>query len=365
MPLLHKPSTNSSQHAATPARTERRSSKTAIILAAVVIVVLLALLSHAGFHWHNLGQTFRHLAIRPLLAALVAIYVAFALRSVRWSLLLHAEDDMPAEHTGPFSTVAPQIIGFTATALFGRLADLVRPWLIARRLKTSLATQLAVYSVERVLDLAAAAAIIASPLLLPSRDASQHKAVAHIAAVALIAVLGLTVIVVAMRVLGERLPLWIERNFSRISPGFSSKAAAAVRDFQHALHGLRAGRFLGAVAVSLLMWGCIAVSYMLSARVCQSSPELAVLSFAATMPILAASLGGSLLQLPGLGWLTQVGLLAATIHATTGAALEPATACGVVIICVTTLSIIPPGLVAAHFGGIRLRDVSSQAHEAS
>ena len=36
-----------------------------------------------------------------------------------------------------FALLGPQVIGFTGVALFGRLADLVRPYLIARRVKVT------------------------------------------------------------------------------------------------------------------------------------------------------------------------------------------------------------------------------------
>lgn len=314
------------------------------------------------FHWRDLTDTFAHLSIPPLLGGLAAIYVAFVLRAPRWFLLLSAEVAPSPTQNGAFSTFAPQVIGFTATALFGRIADLVRPWLIARRLQTSLATQLAVYSVERVLDLAAAALIIASPLLFSARSSAHHAAIVRTSALAAVAVLGLAVAVLAMRLSGERLPATLGRLLARFSPSLSRKAAAAVRDFQAILHGLRPARLLAASGISLLMWAAIALTYTLCARACGSSPALALLTFGATMPILATSLGGSLLQLPVLGWLTQVGLLAAALHATTGVPLEPATACGVLIVCVTTLSVIPAGLVAAHLSGIRLRDVSAESH---
>ena len=57
------------------------------------------------------------------------IYVCYWLRAMRWSVLLKSL--RPASTSEVFPA---QIIGFTAVALFGRLADLARPYIIARQL---------------------------------------------------------------------------------------------------------------------------------------------------------------------------------------------------------------------------------------
>ncbi len=71
--------------------------------------------------------------------------------------------------------VGPQFIGFTAVAMFGRLADLVRPYLVARRTGLPVSSQVAVYTIERMFDLGAAAVVFScalalSPANLPHRD---------------------------------------------------------------------------------------------------------------------------------------------------------------------------------------------------
>jgi hypothetical protein len=74
------------------------------------------------------------------------------------------------------------------------------------------------------------------------------------------------------------------------------------------------------------------------------------------MLLLASGLGGSLLQLPVLGWFTQIAVLAAALHGFFAVPIETATACGAVILLVTNLCIVPAGLLAAHLQGIGLRD---------
>ena len=339
-----------------------RSSTPPLLFLAILCLALavLALRARQPFQWRALAGTFRSLSVVNLVAGVAAIYAGYGLRALRWSLLLD-QDHRPPGRFSAFSTLSPQLIGFTVTTLFGRAADLARPWLIARRLRTSLATQLAVYAVERVLDLAAAAVLIASSLLLPKHDDAGHVALVRTASLALVGVLGLLAAGLTLRLAGDALPSAVGRVFGGASPRLADALPAAIRDFQAALRQIGAARLLAAAAVSLLMWTGIAASYLLSAHACRATATLAGLSFAGVMPILAVSLGGSLLQLPVLGWFTQAALLAAALHTMDGVALAPATACGVIIVAVTSLSVLPLGFAAARAEGLPLRDISREA----
>ena len=127
--------------------------------------------------------------------------------------------------------------------------------------------------------------------------------------------------------------------------------------------GLRAistlAEFALAAAISLAMWALIGCVYWQTAHAFTQTPELAHLSFSRTMLLMAASLGGSLLQLPGLGWFTQIAATAAAMHAFYGAPIEAATACGALLLCVTSLSIVPAGLLFARLEGINLRQAAN------
>ena len=76
------------------------------------------------------------------------------------------------------------------------------------------------------------------------------------------------------------------------------------------------------------------------------------------MLLLATSLGASLLQLPILGWFTQIAALAATYRAFYGVPVEAASACGTLTLLTTWISIMPAGLIAARLQGINLRDAA-------
>ena len=54
----------------------------------------------------------------------------------------------------PFGTlVSYTLIGFTAVVLTGRPGEFVRPYLIAKKAKVPISTQIAAWVIERILDL--------------------------------------------------------------------------------------------------------------------------------------------------------------------------------------------------------------------
>jgi hypothetical protein len=77
-----------------------------------------------------------------------------------------------------------------------------------------------------------------------------------------------------------------------------------------------------------------------------------------------ASGGASVLQLPVIGWFSQIGLVAVALVAILGATPEAATACGATLLLITFLSIIPAGLIWAQFDNINLRKVTVESENA-
>src|SRR5450631_3687518 len=102
------------------------------------------------------------------------IYFAYAFRSVRWARLLKHN-----KLVAPFSLLGTQVIGFTAVALIGRVADPVRPYLVAKKTGLPLSSQIAVYIIERLFDAGSMALIFSIAVLwVPQPDVA--KATAHL-----------------------------------------------------------------------------------------------------------------------------------------------------------------------------------------
>jgi hypothetical protein len=95
-----------------------------------------------------------------------------------------------------------------------------------------------------------------------------------------------------------------------------------------------------------------------------ASPQLAHLTLAKCMLLMASSMAASGFQLPVIGWFTQIGIVAAAISGFFGVAPEPATACAATLLLVTFLGIIPVGLVWARFEHVSLRKVAAESGHA-
>jgi hypothetical protein len=251
--------------------------------------------------------------------------------------------------------------------LFGRLADLTRPYLVARRTQLSVSSQVAVYTVERMFDMGSAALIFSGALaFMPKTPPMPHaEVIARLGRGSLLATLVLAIFAVALRVTGEAVARFAGMVFGVISAKLGESVAEKIRGFRDGLRVITSVReFLYALALSLVMWGMIAAAYVQCAHAFTGTPQLAHMTFAQTMILLASSVAGSVLQLPIVGWFSQIGVTAAAMTGVLGVGVEAATACGAVILAVCSLSVIPVGLIYARFEQISLKTVAEESAQA-
>ena len=154
------------------------------------------------------------------------------------------------------------------------------------------------------------------------------------------------------------------RGFARGTVGLLSKSAGEsiatkIVGFRDGLNALSSARDFGVVVLlSLTMWVLIGFAYLQTANAFIHTPELANLTFSRTMLLMAVSIGGSLLQLPIIGWFTQIAVTAAAMHTFYGAPIEAATACGAMLLVVTFLCIIPTGFIYSQVEHVSLKRVA-------
>jgi hypothetical protein len=344
-----------SKPAAVPAKPGLFNARALILLAVLVVACgVWASRAHVHFDWRTLGVQLRSVSPTEIIIGCLICYACMFLRAWRWAVLLG-----PIRKTSAAKMFGPQLIGFALVGLFGRVADLARPYLIARRTQTTVATQLAIYSIERAFDLGAAAILFSVTLAFAPHNMPHHEAFARAGAVSLAATAFLAGFAVALRLAGGRVASLAERMLKPVSPSFATKARELILSFSEGLRIVSSlGEFSAALALSLLMWLGIASAYIECAHAFHASPLLAHLSIAATMLMLATSMGGSLVQLPVVGWFTQIALLAAALHGFFGVPLETATAWSTVVLIVLNLILIPGGLVAARLEGMSLMDAA-------
>jgi uncharacterized membrane protein YbhN (UPF0104 family) len=82
-----------------------------------------------------------------LIASIVTTFVTYALRAVRWQLLLK-----PLKHIHLDGLLSATLLGFSAIYLLGRPAELVRPAWVSRRERVPFGASLSIIVVERLLD---------------------------------------------------------------------------------------------------------------------------------------------------------------------------------------------------------------------
>jgi uncharacterized protein (TIRG00374 family) len=314
------------------------------------------------FDWHTFVAQLQQADWKLFGLGVLLVWAGYCIRAVRWALLLR-----PTKRVSSTSLLGTQVIGFTAVALFGRLADLVRPYLVSRRTGIPLTAQVAVYTVERMFDMGSVALIFAVVLLAaPDRASLPHpELINRTALVALAVVLAFVCFAFFVRAAGHK----VADLFGKALGALSSKLGESVREkilvFRDGLNAIDSfAGFLQALVLSLVMWVMIAYSYLESLRAFSASPQLAGMTLSRCMLLMATSTAGSIVQLPVIGWFTQIGIVAKAMQSFFGVAPEPALGAGTMLLVVTFMSIIPVGLVWSRFEHVSLKKLTEESEVA-
>ncbi len=322
-----------------------------------VVVALIAYASHhAHFNWSVLAAQVHYVSWDNIVFGAAMIYLAYIVRAVRWAVFLKR-----TKKVGLFSLLGTQVIGFTAVALLGRVADLTRPYLVARKTRTDLGLQVAVYAVERMFDAGSMVLIFALTLLLaPDRASLPHADNARrFAEGGLAGCVALIALAFAVRLSGEAIASWAE---SKIKSKAGTAIAAKIRAFRDGLSAISSiGDFLQAAGLSLLMWAMIASGYLSTVRAFNAAPALAHMTLTRCVILMVASMASSVVPIPVVSWFAQILALQQTMQQLFLVRPEPALACGTALLVVTFMSIIPVGLIWSRFEHVSLKAVSEEA----
>lgn len=352
-----------------------------LILGLVVLAALggLALWARNRVHF-DFGVFRAQVALadwRMIAAAVGCIYLGYTFRSARWALLLRHN-----KKVGLLTLVGTQVMGFTAVALIGRVADPVRAYLVSKKTDLPLGSQIAVYIVERLMDAGSMALIFSIAMIWVPTDqilavtarsgflarlAQNHHMLAVLTArfggLAL-TVLG-AVFLIVVRLAGGAVASFFEHVLRPVSKNLAESVGHKVRTFHSGLDTMRSfGDFAAVASLSIGMWLLIALAYFLATRAYVASPELASLTPPKCVLLMIASGGASIVQLPVIGWFSQIGLVAVALAAVLGASPEAATACAATLLLVTFLSIVPIGLIWAQLEHVSLRKVAVESEHA-
>jgi len=140
--------------------------RTAIVLGLTVALMWFFLRSaDLAAVWSHI----RRARLDLLIATLGVIAVSYVVRVRRWQRLL-----APIAQVGFAPAVRATVIGFATTAVLpGRLGEVLRPYLLARRERLSASAVLATIVLERLLDVIAVVLLFGVFLLFFSGDLQQ------------------------------------------------------------------------------------------------------------------------------------------------------------------------------------------------
>ena len=233
------------------------------------------------------------------------------------------------------------MIGFTAVALIGRVADPVRPYLVAKRTGLPLGTQIAVYIVERLFDFGAMAVIVSLALLsipypsvaaggTPESCPNLRALTHHYPALAVILTrFGALLITVVAALVLVAVRLWRSRRRS-------SSALLAVLDTPSVTRcapstpaSTPSAAFLISALPHRSRWhvGAYHGRFRRNGARFHRQPPTVRLTVSQCVLLLIVSGGVSVMQLPELGWFSQIAVVAAALGSFFGASPEAATAC--------------------------------------
>jgi uncharacterized membrane protein YbhN (UPF0104 family) len=314
-----------------------------LLLAALALAVLAAIgyLSrrkiHLGdFTWSRFAHAVSQANVWLLVLSFVAVYGAYALRSLRWQRL--------SRYLGRsvfLDVYSATIVGFAAIFVLGRAGEPVRPLLLARKTHMPVSGMFGVWVLERITDFAAAVILAALSLLVFAEklaDAGLNTAWVENArdgGWVLLALLGgVVLLMVYFRLHGGGL---LERrlDYWHRAGGVRAWVAGIIAGFSEGLQAIRRpSDLLMAVIYTAAHWGLVTFIYLWTARAFPTAFTLSDVTFPGAMLLLAVTLVGSVLQLPGVGGGAQ---FASFIALTTifGVEQEPAAAIAIVLWLIT------------------------------
>jgi len=316
----------------------------------------------ASFSGSKLLYAVRNANPYYIILALVAIYSCYGIRSLRWQVF-----QRNIGHTNFWKIYKLTLAGFAAIFLLGRAGEPVRPLLLAKKEHLPIADTFGIYVLERIFDMASVAVIAAVGLVLfgmrphASEMASELETAAKTTgAILFVAVLAATIALIYLRVHGtalleRRLHVAIQRG------GWRGSFARIVLGFVRGVQTVRTWKdLILATVYSALHWSVVALVYYWVSH--SFTGTLHTIGLADSLLVLAFTLVGSTIQLPGIGGGSQAGAIIA-YTAIFGVEREPAVAAAMVLWAITFAGCSILGVPMLIHEGLGLRDLKRMAAE--
>lgn len=286
-----------------------------IFIALLILAGVVALAYHsrhkirlADFTWKRFISSVGQANVPLLLLCLLGIYACYAIRAVRWQRF--------CRYLGPtnfLNTYSGTLMGFASIFILGRAGEPVRPLILARKERLPVSGMFGIYFLERVCDIAANGALACLALLVfPNRlsDAGADMNWVNGARgggwLLFALMVGLIAVLVAYRLHGAAI---LDRALERwrASSGFLSRFASGVTGISDGLQAIRTSSDLMlAIFYTAAHWFLAALIYLGVAKAFGGAFIHTDMNTAGAMLLLAVTLVGSVLQLPGVGGGAQI-----------------------------------------------------------
>jgi glycosyltransferase 2 family protein len=334
----------------------------AISAAVIAAVFIFWRVRQADFDAQRFWATFTNVKLGWLALGGGLVLLTYVGRALRWQVMMRPF--VPHPNFGKL--LSATVIGFTGIVLLGRPGELIRPYLIALRERTSFSSQMAIWLLERIWDLLTVLAVFGYALTQVTVDPSTvGPSMQWVLRTGGVFVAGLCTVCVAVllaiSIFSEAAQNRIRAAMPVIPERFRERVEQILVSFAGGMQSSRNGIFVTQILLySVLEWLIIvAANWCLLASFPQTH-HFTLIDSAVFTGFVAF---GSIVQIPGIGGGMQVASVV-VLTELFGLDLASATGAAVLIWISMYMFITPFGILLAIHEGVKWKEVSHLKTEA-
>ena len=311
-----------------------------------------------NFRWDSLWRSIVDASPGYLLLAIVGVYLSFFMRAVRWEFFMR-----PIKSASLWVLFVGQILGFSSIFLVGRPGELVRPAYIAKKENVPMSAMIAIWLLERVLDIIAMVVLFAAAIYFEPVNPDSARGVSvlhsmHSWGHVLFGLTGLLILgLVLFRLKAESMTAGTLKVFSFLPERPLHSLADFLQSFSEGLSVIRDWKGLaGSIITTAVLWAINTTMFWLTFK--------SVRHHMGHLPWLAAGLTlfcaalGLMVQLPGVGGGYQVGIIL-SLTEIFNIKVEAATGASILVWIIQLVPTLGLGLILLIHEGLSIRKLEA------
>ena len=327
-----------------------------VLAAALAAVFIYWRVQQSDFDAQRFWNTFTNVHPGWLCLGGALVLLTYVGRALRWQVMMRPF--VPHPHFGKL--LSATVIGFTGIVLLGRPGELIRPYLIASRERTSFSSQMAIWLLERIWDLLTVLALFGYALTQvsvdPSTVSSSMQWVLRTGGVVVAALCTVCVaMLLAIGVFSDAAQRRIRAAMPAIPERFRERVEKMLLAFAGGMECSRSIASTGQIFLySVVEWLVIVAATWCLLR---SFPQTSAFSLVDSAVFVGFIAFGSIVQIPGIGGGMQV---ASIIVLTELFGLDLASASGAAVLMWLSMYVFvtPIGVLLAIHEGVKWKEVS-------